>query len=290
MNFSTNQVRQFYVVHGNPVVTHEGTGLKQIVGSKYDVSDLIDPKKITDVVFTSSEMLSYPETGCNLSLKDGITPEVGKTYTFKIYMYDLYGAGDEYTHPLVASAEAKTTEVFDLYAELVKSLNAKKYVENIEDKEASTDIPNYFLYADASENGIDIYPDREALLNGWTRGINPLKEIKFEVSVDTEVWAKPEYFINPFGISGIKLADLEYFCMGERGDQYRMMGYPNHIPTEYKIDPMMSYNVIDIMYYHSDNKEGVQRSEKVITLAIPTDVEGENFNVSNAIINSLKQQ
>jgi hypothetical protein len=66
--------------------------------------------------------------------------------------------------------------------------------------------------------------------------------------------------------NGKKMADLEYFCMGERGDQYRNVGWPNVIPTKYMItDYEAGYDVIDIHYSFSDTGVNVQKSEKDIT-------------------------
>ena len=54
--------------------------------------------------------------------------------------------------------------------------------------------------------------------------------------------------------------------MGERGDQYRNIGWPNSIPTKYLVDPTASYNVLDIHYYFVDGGESPQKSEKDITI------------------------
>lgn len=288
MNFSTNQVRQFYVVKSNPVVTHKGTGLKQIVDPDGTfASDLIDPKKITNIEFVESWDLAPTRWSGIITLAYGVTPEVGKTYTLKIYIHDLYGAGDEYIQPIIASVEAKTTNALDLYKGIVRSLAPKAEVST---EGANGSIKGYPLYIRCANEGIYVQADLEGANEGWTNAVNPIKEIKFNLCGDTEVWAKPVYLADSILSSGYKLAELEYFCMGERGDQYRMMGYPNYIPTEYKIDPTKDYNVIDIMYYHSDNKEGVQRSEKVITLAINVDDDGEGKLVSKAIKEALLAQ
>lgn len=85
--------------------------------------------------------------------------------------------------------------------------------------------------------------------------------------------------------NGKKIADLEYFCMGERGDIYRGVGYPNNIPTTYLVDPTVKYNVIDIHYAYVGSNESVQKSEKTITLVVPK-VDATNL-VSNALANSI---
>ena len=59
--------------------------------------------------------------------------------------------------------------------------------------------------------------------------------------------------------------------MGERGDQYRMFAAPqDRIPTKLLIDPTQEYDVINIHYYFVDSLGGVQKSEKDITIVLPT--------------------
>ena len=66
------------------------------------------------------------------------------------------------------------------------------------------------------------------------------------------------------------VADLEYFCAGAKGDDYRMMGYPNVIRTTYSIDPTVAagYDLIDIHYYDDLDNQSVQKSEKTVTIAL----------------------
>ena len=106
------------------------------------------------------------------------------------------------------------------------------------------------------------------------------------VNGDERIWGKVED-TEPAGTiaNGKKIADLEYFCMGERGDIYRGVGYPNNIPTTYLVDPTVKYNVIDIHYAYVGSNESVQKSEKTITLVVPKI--GAKNNVSNALANSI---
>ena len=70
--------------------------------------------------------------------------------------------------------------------------------------------------------------------------------------------------------NGYKIADLEYFCMGERGDQYRNILWPKSIPTTYLVDPTAEYYVLDIHYAYQGTCEDIQKSEKTITFVAPT--------------------
>ena len=66
--------------------------------------------------------------------------------------------------------------------------------------------------------------------------------------------------------NGQLTADLEYFCMGERGDQYRMVGWPNYIHTEYLVTPTDEYDYLDVHYYFQGEGVRSDKSEKQITL------------------------
>ena len=67
------------------------------------------------------------------------------------------------------------------------------------------------------------------------------------------------------------MADYEYFYMGERGDQYRMVNWPDYIPTQYLVDPNWEYgyDTIAIHYAYVGANHSVQKSEKDITFIVP---------------------
>lgn len=85
--------------------------------------------------------------------------------------------------------------------------------------------------------------------------------------------------------NGKNIADLEYFLMGERGDQYRYIGFPNIIKTTYLVDSDKAYNLIDITYFYEGTNESVQKAQKTITLAVPK--VGDTNSVSNVLANSI---
>ncbi len=71
--------------------------------------------------------------------------------------------------------------------------------------------------------------------------------------------------------NGHNIADLEYFCMGARGDMYRGMGYPNNITTTYLVDPSKKYDTLDIHYSYIGSNESIQKSERTITIVCEDD-------------------
>lgn len=107
----------------------------------------------------------------------------------------------------------------------------------------------------------------------WVRGIRAQVPVYFEVYPTTVIVEGDERIwgtVTPSaGISlgdGKKIADLEYFLMGERGDQYRNINWPNSIPTVYLVDPNSEYHIFDIHYAYVGSNEGVQKSEKTISI------------------------
>ena len=105
------------------------------------------------------------------------------------------------------------------------------------------------------------------------------------VNGDERIWATVTEGTNGTISNSKKIADLEYFCMGERGDIYRGVAFPHNIPTTYLVDPTVKYNVIDIHYAYVGSNEGVQKSEKTITLVVPK--VGATNSVSNVLANSI---
>ena len=120
-----------------------------------------------------------------------------------------------------------------------------------------------------------------------------LTGVPFEVDGETIYWLKDEdeeHELKPTTNSSLKIvnsklaADYEYFFHGERGDQYRMVGWPDYIPTQYMVDPsnQYGYDFVQIHYYYTGPNEGAQKSEKDITFLVPKAAAGTAGVVSSA--------
>ena len=113
----------------------------------------------------------------------------------------------------------------------------------------------------------------------WHLGVMPQGVIKIDAQVtrityngdDSIFWGvvedatMPSSYVLP---EGQKIADLEYFCMGERGDQYRNAGWPNVIPTKYLVDPTAEYDLYTIHYAYVGEGTHQEKSEKDIQFAV----------------------
>ena len=135
----------------------------------------------------------------------------------------------------------------------------------------------------------------------WILGMKQQKQITFTVEPttivnddgDEVVWgdvvysnkkkltggATPSYSVVTSGqpaaagtvINSKLMADYEYFWHGERGDQYRMMGFPDYVPTTYLVDPswQYGYDIVAIHYSYIGSNESSQKSEKDISIIVP---------------------
>ena len=80
---------------------------------------------------------------------------------------------------------------------------------------------------------------------------------------------------------------MEYFFMGERGDQYRMVGFPDYVPTKYLVDPTKEYDLINIHYFYTGSNESSQKSEKDIIIAVLKSNSNKTTNDIVTAINAL---
>lgn len=184
---------------------------------------------------------------------------------------------------------------------------AKKTIKDLEDLVAANPgIAEMITVAGTSETAVQLEDTPVALTGGdasgliveeapqeWILGTFPQVPVNFTlmpdsivVNGDDRIWGLVEKKASTNSIpDGHKIADLEYFCMGERGDVYRMMGFPNVISTKYLVDPDLKYNTIDIHYAYVGPNEAVQKSEKDITIVVPK--VGDNNQESNKLTNDI---
>ena len=121
----------------------------------------------------------------------------------------------------------------------------------------------------------------------WIRGTKQEKIVRLTAEPTTVndgtsdvVWGTVKYSDGDTLKNGKEIADMEYFFAGEKGDQYRLINWPDYVPTEYLVDPTQEYDVIDIHYSYVGTNESVQKSEKDIKLIVPT---GKTNDISKAI-------
>lgn len=318
--FSTNQVRQLYVAKALKTPHVLASDAAGSIAVKNDTaknhlyfeykgadnlmrSDLIDIKNILYAKATDADDMAHELKSVTVTLAtdvNGGAPVAGQDYILRIVFRQYVGMSDEdqyFKYGMVHAYAGMTAS--DFYKKLALSL-AKNFSREVVPlvKFTLTNSEDEAVPVDATTKESSLTETYTALVideveQPWRLGIMEQTPVYFTVQPttitvngDERIWGTVED-TDPAGTidNGKKIADLEYFCMGERGDIYRGVGFPNNIPTTYLVDPTVKYNVIDIHYAYVGSNESVQKSEKTITLVIPK--VGANNQASNALANSI---
>ena len=273
-------------------------------------SDLIDIKNILYAKATDADDLAYDLAKYKLTLDDTVNggePVVAQDYILRIAFRNYPGLSEEdqyFKYGMVHAVTGMTAS--DFYKTLALSL-----VKNFSREEQG--LLKFYLETGGTDAGTvagtptEVTKDtKESSLTGtytgivieeapqdWILGVMEQAPVNFTIQPDLiidngdeRIWGVVKKVASTNSIpDGHKIADLEYFCMGERGDIYRMVGFPYVIRTKYLVDPDIKYNVIDIHYAYVGSNESVQKSEKDITIVVPKI--GANNRASNALANSI---
>ena len=305
--FSTNQVRQLYVVDNvvsseSALATAGDVLAKKIgddiyfkyVGALGDTmrTDIVNQKQLIYTSVATSDKLAYKLKGQKITLNPNVNggkPIEGRDYILRVLFSEYIGIS-----PVDKTLKYGTVHITpgmtasDFYAEMAYSLMQSQ-------KKEPNPIMNVAVIVSGTFEGNEI-SDTDTLQNikgigtiegivifeagqPWHLGVMPQGVIKIDAQVtrityngdDSIFWGvvedatMPSSYVLP---EGQKIADLEYFCMGERGDQYRNAGWPNVIPTKYLVDPTAEYDLYTIHYAYVGEGTHQEKSEKDIQFAV----------------------
>lgn len=272
-------------------------------------SDLIDIENIIYANAVDADDLAHKLSRYKLTLSADINdgdPIGGQDYILRIQFINYIGISPEYQYQKYGTAHAVSgMTASELYKKLALSL-----VSNFSSQEEK--LLKFYLETggtspDTAGTLTEIKKStKESSLTGtytgivveeapqeWILGVFPQVGVDFKlyplsivVNGDKRPWgvAKELPSVNSIK-NGHNIADLEYFCMGERGDVYRGVGFPNVIRTNYLVDPNTEYNVINIHYAYVGPNEDVQKSEKDLTLVVPK--VGDDNATGNKLTNDI---
>lgn len=273
-------------------------------------SDLIDIKNILSIKASDADSLSYDLAKYKVTLDTSINagnPVGGQDYILNINFKNYIGISDEdqltkFGSVRVYSGMTKSDFYKQMALSLVKNFN--EITENLinvyletggSDPATVAGTPTLVTSHTKEETLTGTYTGLviEEAEQDWILGTLPQVNVNFiilpyviTVDADERIWGVVNKVASTTSVKdGKKIADLEYFCMGERGDIYRMIGFPNVIRTEYLVDSTLQYNVLDIHYCYTGSNENVQKSEKTLTLVAPK--VGDNNSVSNKLMNDI---
>lgn len=311
--FSTRQNRQFYVANklitGATALANKGEMKVKSIGDiekevYFEVlgpdtvlkSDYIQVKNITAAKAIKAIDMETPMKKVLVTLDSSVNggvPVAGQDYILRINLRQFYGMSDQdqyFKDAAVRAVKGMTAEQF--YEAMEKALNLCFSREVGADAKS-----NPYLTFSSSASGIVI----EEKPQSWHLGTEAQERVYFDVVPTTVydgttdlIWGNvaDQTASTKIG-NGKKIADLEYFCLGERGDQYRKIGWPNDVETVGMVDPTKTYDVFEIHYAFTDTGVNSYKSEKDITIAVPTAVEtstdggGADYTAINAIIGAF---
>lgn len=297
--FSVNQVRQLYVatslktphvlasdaagsiaVKNDTVKSHlyfEYKGADNLMRS-----DLIDTKNILYAKATDATAMAHNLKSVTVALDSNVNggaPVAGQDYILRIAFKQYVGMSDEdqyFKYGMVhAYAGMSASEFYKVLAVSLAKNFSREIVPlikiEIKTASATTEVTPTTKVADLKDTYTGVVVTE--VEQPWRLGVMAQTPVYFTVQSvpvtvngDERHWATLTESTSGSIGNGKTIADLEYFCMGERGDMYRQVGWPNNIPTTYLVDPTKTYCVFDIHYAYVGSNESVQKSEKTITI------------------------
>lgn len=262
--------------------------IKNILYAKAtDANDMAHELKAVTVTL-DSEVSAAPVAGQDYILRIAFKQYVGMSDEDQYFKYGMVHAyagmdADEFYKVLALSiAKNFSREVvplikIEVHSKATKSKggfdsNGYMVVTPTTKDNGKSNTTNPYYAADTLVTDIDSIRITE-VEQPWRLGVMAQTPVYFTVQPvavmvngDERIWATVTEGTNGTIGNGKKIADLEYFCMGERGDMYRGIGFPNNIVTTYLVDPTKTYYTFDIHYAYVGNNESVQKSEKDITI------------------------
>lgn len=218
----------------------------------------------------------------------------GQVYEIKVLVRNYIGQGaNDYTMRFGLYKAKKTDDAAAIAAGLAADLQTSL---GLEAGANASNIANYkepLMTVTVSGDTITISEVEQP----WELGRFPVSQCPLDIQLNgivtddeymTYEWATiGEAAPTLLNNVGKKMADLEYFAHGWRGDLYRNVGWPRSINTKYMVDPSEDYDVIDIHYFYQGTGVSVQQSEKEITLIVP---QGDNGDFINTIQNLIGEE
>jgi len=306
-NFNTNQTRHLYVAEaiaasGSEVSNNLDIKLKAVASGEIFFayknsdgiivrSDTIDPKKIVSLkkaYATATDSVPGMDIPLKASkLTVSAVPETGKSVHVDILVEDAIDYDSEYhiiANMNVTSTIDNASKFYNalgraIFAAIpqkngkpvakvyvVKSSTATEVTATSLDVSSATGVViteqlNKYvpgkLTGEACPLTVTMTVDGEAI---GTVAKSTIAELNIALSVSIAPTVYPSKYI---------IADLEYFSMGERGDMIRGFAFPNDYPFNPAVDLSKNYDMLSIEYYWAGDAENVQKSPRLIEIAMP---------------------
>lgn len=238
------------------------------------------------------------------------SPVTGQDYVVTVEFKNFYSPGDDSTYVKTAAVHAysgMTADEFAVYLAVQLKMNFSRepfdvldiYLASydgtdvtlgakIDTLTTSTFADLYTIYGGNSANGIVLVEKVQEYEQGLISD-DPVNfvltgdqityqgdNVKWSVVKDITVtrsgdaWSEAVSYGDNLVGNGRAVADLEWGSTAYRGDTQKDLGWPNRVKTYYLSNPETNYDMIDIHYYFVGDNDSSQRSEKTLSIAIPT--------------------
>lgn len=270
----------------------------QVMGAKTLLrTDLIKLISVTHNKITEPDAMAYYLNYVDIKLDETVNEGKvvpGQDYIAYINFNQAFAKGDDDVYQKFGAVHAYDAMIDNpaiFYARLAESfyMNMSKELNPLVkiilltgDEETEVDATMFAelkkqLKTDPSSiSGYDGVRIKE-IEQDWDLPLTPVSRLLFTVSQST-ITVDSDDTINGLAITeptasdkdedkvknGKKIAELEYFYMGDRADQYRMNTWPNVIKTKYLVDPEKEYYTLDVHFSFADTGMENQLSEKDI--------------------------
>jgi hypothetical protein len=267
--YSVNQATHLYVVADIPSVKTTEDGDVKIVGlgaNKDLATDLINKNKVFSATHTTVEALAPTVKAKTITVT---TTEAGE-YIMRVIIDNYFSESPSGSYIKHASAYVGVGATAEKIAEALEASLKKGLKRDIEPAFAVTRAGAVITITPLATEWV--LGRKASVIPAITVELVPADPMEAEASWGKveEAEADVETVAPNRNLAIEKLRDYEYFCLGERGDQYRGIGWPNNVETKGEGDKITADDyVVTVHYYEDLSNEAVQKSEKTAVFVGP---------------------
>ena len=269
--YSVNQATHFYVVADitSDSVQFTQDGDVQIVGlgaNKDLATDLINIRKILSAAHTPVAAIAPTVKAQTITVS---ATEAGE-YIMRVIIDNYFSESPSGSYIKHASAYVGADAAPEKIAKALETSLKKGLKRDIE--------PAFDVTSDGAVITITpiatewVLGRKASVIPAITVELVPVDPMEVEASWGSveETEADEEIVASNRNLAIEKLRDYEYFCLGERGDQYRGIGWPNNVETKGEGEKITADDYVATVHYYEDlSNEAVQKSEKTAVFVGP---------------------
>lgn len=248
-------------------------------------SDSIPVCNIEYVTKKAAADMDFPLLQHVITLNDGVSINdlKGKNVVLNIAVRGIIDDDPRNLVPIVARVKCTSSETAaTLYKKLSDAIVKAMPTFGLKVPMFKVFNGNTEVTKDTASTGSPTSITLVATAQNWRRGLMSNKPYALTVSFTTDADIEDAWGKDVIGLSTVtnntvipaayELADLEYFCYGERGDEMRYANWPNNYEPTYLINPAdtsTTYDLLTIQYYWQGHAENTQKSPRTIHIAAP---------------------